>query len=101
MKKLFIITGEASGDMHAAKVVEYIKALTDNIQIEAIGGENLKKCGIKLFKDNSSLGAAGLNFRILFDHINLGKNLINYLKNEYKPDLVLMIDYGGFNLSMS
>ena len=80
MKKIFIITGEASGDMHAGKVVEYIKKAAPDIQIEAIGGEHLKKYGVKLFKDNSTLGAAGLNFKILFDHINLGKNLINYLK---------------------
>lgn len=101
MKKLFIITGEASGDMHAAKVAEYIKNRNADIQIEAIGGNNLKKLGIKLFADHSHLSAAGLNFKILFEHINLGKRLFNYLKNEYKPDLVLMIDYGGFNLSMS
>lgn len=101
MKKLFIITGEASGDIHAAKVVEYIQELNPNIQIEAIGGKNLKEKGIKLFSDHSHMSAAGLNFKILAEHISLGKRLLNYLKNEYKPDLVLMIDYGGFNLNMS
>lgn len=101
MKKLFIMTGEASADIHAAKVVEYLKSFSSDIQIEAIGGDNLKKLGVKLFSDHSKMSAAGLNLKILIDHINLGKNLLDYLKNEYKPDLILMIDYGGFNLNMS
>ena len=101
MKKLFIMTGEASADIHAAKVVEYIKEFAPHIQIEAIGGDNLKKLGVKLFSDHSKMSAAGLNLKILIDHINLGKKVLDYLKNEYKPDLILMVDYGGFNLNMS
>ena len=46
MKKLFIITGEASGDIHAAKVAEYIKNQNADIQIEAIGGNELRNLGI-------------------------------------------------------
>ena len=34
-------------------------------------------------------------------HISLGKRVVNYLTNEYKPDLVLLIDYGAFNLKMA
>ena len=36
-----------------------------------------------------------------FNYINLGKKIASYLKNEYKPDMVLMVDYGGFNLNLS
>ena len=73
----------------------------NDIEIEAIGGENLKKLGVKLFVDHSKahMSAMGLTPKILFDHITLGKRVVDYLKNEYKPDLVLLIDYGGFNIS--
>lgn len=101
MKKLFIITGEHSGDVHAAAVVKQIQEAGADIQIEAIGGTNLKELGVKLFVDHSKMSAMGLTPKILIDHITLGKRLVDYLKTEYKPDLVLLIDYGGFNLNIS
>ena len=101
MKKLFIITGEYSGDRHAADVVREIKKHSPDIRIEAVGGECLAAEGVKLYCDHSKMSAMGFNLKIIFTHINLGKKIASYLKNEYKPDMVLMIDYGGFNLNLS
>lgn len=101
MKKLFIITGEYSGDIHASHVVEALKVTNPDIEIEGIGGENLRNAGVKLFSDQKKMGAVGLSPKIIIDHITLGKRLVDYLINDYKPDLVLLIDYGAFNLSVS
>lgn len=101
MKKLFIITGEYSGDIHASHVARELKKLYPDVVIEGIGGENLKNAGVKLFTDHSKMSAVGLSFKIIFDHITLGKRLVDYLENEFKPDLVLCIDYGAFNLNIS
>lgn len=101
MKKIFIVTGEYSGDMHASNVAKHLLELNPDVQIEAIGGENLKSLGIKLFSDHSKMSAMGLSPKIILNHINLGKNLVKYLTKEYKPDLVLFIDYGGFNLRIA
>lgn len=101
MKKLFIITGEYSGDMHASNVVKHLKDIMPDIEIEAIGGENLKKTGVKLFSDHSKMSAMGMTPKIVWNHLRLGLNLAKYLKNEFKPDLVLLIDYGVFNLKMA
>lgn len=101
MKKLFIVTGEHSGDMHAANVVRELKKINSDIQIEAIGGENLKNENIKLFSDHSKMSAVGLTPQIIINHIKLGKNLVDYLLNDYKPDAVLLIDYGAFNLKIA
>ena len=101
MKKLFIITGEYSGDRHAADVVKEIKRISPDIQIEAVGGSNLANAGVKLYCDHSKMSAMGFNISIILSHINLGKKIASYLKNEYKPDMVLMVDYGGFNLNLS
>ena len=101
MKKLFIITGEYSGDRHAADVVKEIKKISPDIQIEAVGGSNLANAGVKLYCDHSKMSAMGFNMSIILSHINLGKKIATYLKNEYKPDMVLMVDYGGFNLNLS
>ena len=48
MKKLFIITGEHSGDRHAADVVKELRLLNPDLIVHGIGGENLKKQGVKL-----------------------------------------------------
>ena len=101
MKKLFIITGEYSGDKHASDVVKELKKIRPDIQIEAVGGENLANAGVKLFCDHSKMSAMGFNLKIILNHINLGKKIAKYLKEEYKPDMVLLTDYGGFNLNLS
>ena len=101
MKKIFIITGEYSGDKHAADLVRAIKNKNSEIEIEAIGGENLKATGIKLFADHKNMSAMGLSFKIIFNHVMLGRKLVTYLKNSFKPDLIVLIDYGGFNLNLS
>lgn len=101
MKKLFIITGEYSGDIHAANVVRELKAIGCDLQIEGIGGINLKNEGVKLFSTQEKMSAMGISPKILIDHIKLGKAVLDYLKNDYKPDLVLLIDYGAFNLSIA
>lgn len=102
MKKVFIVTGEHSGDTHAASVVEELRKINPDIEIEAIGGSNLEQQGVKLFATHAKMGVVGLDaIKAIFSHVQLGKDLINYLKNEFKPDLVLLIDYGGFNLRLA
>ena len=49
MKKVFIITGEYSGDIHGGKVAELLIQQFPDIEIEGIGGINLQKAGVKLF----------------------------------------------------
>ena len=101
MKKLFVITGEYSGDRHAADVVRELKKINPDIEIEAVGGQNLASEGVKLYCDHSKMSAMGFNTKIILNHIMLGRRVAKYLKNEYKPDMVLMVDYGGFNLNLS
>lgn len=100
-KRVFIVTGEHSGDMHAAKVVEHLHAKNPDIEVEAIGGEALEAQGVKLFATHDKMSAMGLTPKIVIDHLMLGKKLVDYLEKEYKPDLVLLIDYGTFNLNIA
>lgn len=101
MKKVFIITGEYSGDIHASRVAKRLFELNREIEIEGIGGENLQAAGVKLFSDQKKMGAVGLSPAILFNHILLGKKVLDYLTKEFKPDLVLLTDYGAFNLNIA
>ena len=101
LKKIFIITGEYSGSMHATRVVECLKSKNSDLVIEGIGDESLERAGVKLFENHSKMAAVGLSPKIIFNHLLLGKRLVDYLTKEYKPELVLLIDYGAFNLSVS
>ena len=56
MKKVFIITGEYSGDIHASRVAQFLKTRNPEIILEGIGGENLKAAGVKLFSDQKKWG---------------------------------------------
>src|SRR5574344_152498 len=101
MKKVFIITGELSGDIHASNVVKELLKIYPDVKIQGIGGENLRAAGVELVFTNKKMGAMGISPKILFDHIALGEKVVNYILNDYKPDLILMVDYGAFNLNIA
>ena len=51
MKKIFILTGEASGAKLASKVISELNKLNSNVEYLSVGGENLEKLGIKSIFD--------------------------------------------------
>ena len=73
MKKIFIITGEYSGDMHAAMVVHELKKISNDIVFEGVGESNLEHEGVKLFANHENMGKMGLSPKTIIDHIKLGK----------------------------
>ena len=101
MKKVFVITGEHSGDMHAGKVVEILKSQNPEIEVQGIGGDNLANAGATLFCDHSKMSGFGLSLKMIIDHLGLESAVSEYILDEYKPDLVLLIDYGTFNLRVA
>lgn len=101
MKKVFVITGEHSGDMHAGRVVEILKSQNPELEIHGIGGDNLKNAGATIFCDHSKMSGFGLNLKMIIDHLCLENNVCEYILDEFKPDVVLLIDYGTFNLRVA
>jgi lipid-A-disaccharide synthase len=101
-KKLLIVTGETSGDLHAAKVVKELKLLLPNIKTSGIGGEKLKAEGVNLLYDIKELAVIGFLEIIpkLFKIRNALNLVYKYLLEE-KPDLCLLVDYPGFNLKVA
>ncbi len=100
-KKIFIITGEFSGDLHASHVACELKKLMPDCIIEGVGESNLEAQGVKLFRNHEKMAKMGMTPTTVFNHIRLGIDIIDYLKNDFKPDLVLLVDYGVFNLQIS
>ena len=101
-KKVFIVTGEHSGDIHASYVIKELKKLDPDIKISGIGGNEMKKEGAFLLHDHSHMAVVGLDsLKKIPEHIKLGSNILKYLKKEFNADLILLIDYGGFNLRLA
>lgn len=100
-KKIFIITGDYSADIHASNVARELKKLIPDVIIEGVGESNLETQGVKLFRNHKIMGKMGLTPKSVIEHLFMGIDIVKYLKDEFKPDLVLLIDYGAFNLQIS
>lgn len=101
-KKVFIVTGEPSGDIHASFVVKELRKLIPDIEIAGVGGLAMKNEGVNLFHDHSGMAVVGLDsFKRIPEHVKLAVNILKYLKIGFKADIVLLIDYGGFNLRLA
>ncbi|MBL7135101.1 MAG: lipid-A-disaccharide synthase [Candidatus Marinimicrobia bacterium] len=100
--KIFISAGELSGDVHGGNLIKEIKKLEPNISISAIGGDNMARYGAKLLyhiRDTAFMG-----FVEVIKHLSVIKNIwrhtLNFIDKE-KPDLIILIDYPGFNLRLA
>ncbi|MFH1856612.1 MAG: lipid-A-disaccharide synthase [Candidatus Omnitrophota bacterium] len=101
-KKIFIIAGEASGDMHGAALAKALKQLNPRVELFGMGGEKMKQAGVCLFFESTKLAVTG--FIEVLKHLNEFKKIFELLRaklSEVKPDAVILIDYPGFNLKFA
>jgi lipid-A-disaccharide synthase len=97
-KDIVIVAGEASGDAHAARLVNELKKLDDSVNFRGMGGDNLRKAGVNVFIDMTELAVVGL-VEVLLKY-NVIKAELNKLKQDIKdnpPDLLILVDYQEFN----
>ena len=101
-KKILIVAGEASSDLHAASLIREIKALTAGVEFFGLGGKRMQKAGAKLYFNIADLALVGFvdviknfkKFRFIF------KQLLKEIE-ALQPDLAILIDYPGFNLRLA
>lgn len=101
-KRIVIVAGEESGDQHAAKLVHSLLTLDPSLQISGIGGKHMLEAGVDLLCDLAQFGVTGLT-EILRHALVIKKAFTNISKHlaELKPDLVILVDYPGFNLRLA
>jgi lipid-A-disaccharide synthase len=102
MKKLYIIAGEASGDLHGSNVLKELKIIDSTIDVRAWGGDLMKAEGANVVKHIRDLAFMGFievvqNLRTILGNIKFCKTDIL----AFNPDAILMIDYPGFNLRIA
>jgi len=100
--RYYIIAGEASGDLHASNLMRELKHKDKQMQVRAWGGDLMKAQGATLVKHIKDLAFMGfleviMNLRTILANIKLCKKDLLV----YKPDVLILVDYPGFNMRMA
>ena len=100
--QIMIVAGEASGDMHGARLVKAMQELQPDLSFSGIGGRELTAAGVHMLYDASKLAVVGLTEVIshLGDILAARKALIEQMRT-IKPALLILIDYPDFNLLLA
>ncbi len=103
MKKIWILAGEASGDLYGARFARKLRAEAaergETVEIAGMGGPEMKRADIDIRVDSTELGVVGVIevVKHLFTFVRIFFQLVRQAKHE-RPDSVVLIDYPGFNL---
>ena len=100
--KYFIIAGEQSGDLHGSNLIRGLKRSDPKADIVCWGGDLMEAAGAKLLMHYSKTAFMGF-VAVLKNLGAISKNLDLCRKHiaEFKPDVVIFIDYPGFNLRIA
>ncbi|MFA5143407.1 MAG: lipid-A-disaccharide synthase [Candidatus Omnitrophota bacterium] len=102
MPKILLVSGEPSGDLHAANLVKDLKSLRPDLRFFGMGGELSKTAGVEVVFDISKLALVGLVevWKNIFTVGRVYKGILHKIDLE-RPDLAILIDYPGFNLRLA
>jgi lipid-A-disaccharide synthase len=97
--KYFILAGEKSGDLHGSNLVKQIYSIDSHAEIIGWGGDLMKSEGVEILVHHQDLAIMGI-LGVLKNLFRLKKlfQLFTNQISDFKPDTVIFIDYGGFNL---
>jgi lipid-A-disaccharide synthase len=101
IKKLFIVSGEASGDLHGSNLVKELLINSPELEIFAWGGDKMAAAGAKILKHYRDLAFMGFyevirNFPTIIRNFGVIKKQIL----DVNPKVVVLMDYPGFNLRL-
>ncbi len=100
--RYFIISGERSGDLHASNLIKSIKEVDPNAICKGMGGDLSASQGMELVAHYNDVALMGfvevlLGFRKVLKYLNLIKRELS----GFKPDALILVDYGGFNMKIA
>lgn len=100
--KYYLIVGEASGDLHASNLMKALKSVDTEAQFRFFGGDLMRSVGgtiVKHYKDLAYMGFVPvlLHLKTIVSNMSLCKKDIV----DWNPDVLILVDYPGFNLSIA
>ena len=102
MKKIFILTGEPSGDKLASKVIAKLKNSRPDIEYLSVGGEHLKALGIESLYDLKEVTYLGFT-KVLLNFFKIKRKINETVKEiiKFKPDILFSVDSPDFTLRIA
>jgi lipid-A-disaccharide synthase len=100
--KYYIVSGEASGDMHGALLINQLQQVDASAQVRAWGGDRMEQAGATLVKHYRSLAFMG--FVEVVRHLPTILANMRFCKEDiaaFQPDVLVLIDYPGFNMRIA
>lgn len=100
--RYYLISGEASGDLHGGRLINAIKERDPQAVFRAWGGENMEQAGAEIVTHYREMAFMG--FIEVIRNIRFILGLMKKAKKdllEFKPDVLVLIDYPGFNMRMA
>lgn len=99
-KRIMIVTGEASGDLHGANLIKAAKTLSDNISFLGVGGQKMAEAGCDILIPSEELAVMGVvevvgQLPVIWRSF---QRLKRELSGTQKPDALVLIDFPDFNL---
>ena len=102
MKKIFVLTGEPSGDKLASKVITQLKSSRSDIEYLSVGGEHLQALGIKSLYDLKEVTYLGF-IKVLLNIFKIKSKINETVKEilKFKPDILFSVDSPDFTLRVA
>jgi lipid-A-disaccharide synthase len=101
VKKVLIMSGEASGDLHGANLARELRKQDPSLALYGVGSKNMRESGVRMLADASAISVVGAtevltHFGAIY---RVFSRLKNFLKQE-RPDLLVLIDFPDFNIRL-
>jgi len=101
-KRVMLVVGEASGDLHGAHLVKSLYRRDPTLEVFGVAGQGLKREGIRVLYDVERL--TGMGFAELAGNLKTlwqAYKLLQRVLREEKPDLLILIDFPEFNMRLA
>ena len=102
MKKILIIAGEESGDLHGSHLVKELKVIQPDMEFRGMGGEKMRLAGVKTFFSIDRTGVVGLMeiFGNFWHHFSIYWKLVSEI-GSHQYDAMILLDYPTLNLILA
>lgn len=101
VKKVMIVAGESSGDLHGSFLVREMLAIDPSLQFFGIGGKKMQEAGVRLLATSADIAVVGFSevFSKIGSFIRIKAGIRKFM-DQMKPNLVILIDFPDFNLNI-
>jgi len=101
-RRVLLVAGEASGDMHAADLVAALRVLVPDVEVRGIGGPRLRAAGMETIVDVAAIATMGLlEARERLGAVVRAYRAVRRLLRSDPPDLLILVDFAEFNVALA